>query len=351
VSRRRLLEDFGRWRQAGEPLVLVTVVETAGSTYTKAGHRILMAATGEFTGLVSGGCLEGDLLAHARGVLASRAAAVVTYDLRGEQDELFGLGIGCNGLLRLLLQPVTADQGYEPFATIAAAMAGDTAGVTATIVEPGSGSALPGTTATIVAGATSCWPQRQAWLETIGREHPVLAAAGTATGPCAEQVLVAPLHPLPRLLLVGGGLDAVPLVAMAAELGWRVTVADHRPANLARGDFPAADRVELADVADLAARLPLDAYAAVVVMSHHLDTDRRALAALATSRVPYIGLLGPAGRRDRLLRELGAAAAGLLPRLRAPAGLAMAADSPAAIALAILGEIQGSGVAARAGTH
>ena len=115
MSTRQILEAFDRWRAARVPLVLVTVVETEGSTYTKAGHRILMTGAGEFQGLVSGGCLEGDLAEHARAVLASGKAELVTYDLRGEQDELWGLGIGCNGVFRVLLQPLSPDDDYAAF--------------------------------------------------------------------------------------------------------------------------------------------------------------------------------------------------------------------------------------------
>ena len=108
MSDKALLQRFDAWRGEGRTLVLATVVGTAGSTYTKAGHRILIADSGDYQGLVSGGCLEGDLAAHAREVIASGEARIVTYDLRGENEELFGLGIGCDGLLRILLQRLSA---------------------------------------------------------------------------------------------------------------------------------------------------------------------------------------------------------------------------------------------------
>src|SRR4029079_12428316 len=104
MSVRQILEYFDARRERREPLVLATVYETAGSTYSKAGHRILLAANGDYRGLVSGGCLEGDLAERARGVIATAQAGAVTYDLRDSADDLFGLGVGCNGLLRVFLQ-------------------------------------------------------------------------------------------------------------------------------------------------------------------------------------------------------------------------------------------------------
>ena len=124
MSSRRIVDTFREWRSRGEPMVLVTVYDTLGSTYSKAGHRILIGASGQNQGLVSGGCLEGDLAERARRVIEDDRTLAVTYDLRDEAEELFGLGIGCNGLLRVLLQPLTAAGAYEPFASIADCLLG-----------------------------------------------------------------------------------------------------------------------------------------------------------------------------------------------------------------------------------
>ncbi len=346
MSARQLLEAFDRWRAEGVPLVLVTVTQTLGSTYSKAGHRILLTGSGEFQGLVSGGCLEGDLAEHAREVLAGGQARALAYDLRDEHDELWGLGIGCNGLFRLLLQPLSASDGYAPFAAIAERMRGEDPGATATVVESDDERLPPGATV-VSAGAADplAWRVEPPW-----RERLIAGCDDKAGGSAAElrretvaaraaSILYAPLRPLPRLLVLGAGLDAVPLAEMAHHLGWRVTVADHRPAYLARGDFPSADALLQLEPARLAAAVPLVKFSAVVVMSHHLETDRGWLAALAPFALPYVGLLGPAERGARLLAEIGAAGVSLRSQLHSPAGLAIGADSPESIALAILAEM------------
>jgi xanthine/CO dehydrogenase XdhC/CoxF family maturation factor len=152
-------------------------------------------------------------------------------------------------------------------------------------------------------------------------------------------VLHAPLKPIPKLLVLGAGLDAVPLVAMAAELGWLVTVADHRPAYVARDGFERAVRTLLIDPQALDRSLKLEEFDAIVVMSHHLTTDRKYLAQLAGVETRYLGVLGPRARRDRLLDELGDQGARLRARLRGPVGLDLGADSPESIALSILAEL------------
>jgi xanthine dehydrogenase accessory factor len=129
-------------------------------------------------------------------------------------------------------------------------------------------------------------------------------------------------------------------VEFAARLHFRVTVADHRAAYAERARFPSAQRVEHVIASALAEHIDLTRIEAAVVMSHHAPTDLQYLRALAVSPVPYIGLLGPRSRRDRLLAELSDVAAQLQPRLRAPVGLALGGETPEAIALSIVAEIQ-----------
>jgi xanthine/CO dehydrogenase XdhC/CoxF family maturation factor len=148
------------------------------------------------------------------------------------------------------------------------------------------------------------------------------------------------LKPLPRLLLLGAGLDAIPLVNMAADLGWRVTVVDHRPAYLERGGFERADRVVHVVPRRLAATVSLADFDAIIVMSHHLTTDRTYLDQLADVATRYLGVLGPRARKERLLAGLDERAQALRSRLKGPVGLDIGADSPEAIALSVLAELQ-----------
>jgi xanthine/CO dehydrogenase XdhC/CoxF family maturation factor len=342
MGARQLLQSFHAWRAASEPLVLATVYETAGSTYSKAGHRILLTANGEYRGLVSGGCLEGDLAERARGVVRSDQAVAVTYDLRDEADELWGLGVGCNGLLRVFLQPLSAGNDYQPFAAIADALVSARGAGVATVIESSTLEVPVGATA--VATSTG-----ERTFGVTGHAAAIVAAASRVAFEHAEARLVtrdgctilrAHVQPIPKLLVLGAGLDAVPLVAMAAELGWFVTVADHRPVYLKRGGFERAERTVLVEPETLRSALPVDDFDAVVVMSHHLATDRKYLAELAGVASRYLGVLGPRARRERLLHDLAELAPQLRDRLKGPVGLDIGADSPESIALSILADLQ-----------
>ena len=343
MSVRRIIETFEGWRAERIPAVLATVYETLGSTYSKAGQRIVIAGDGRYQGLVSGGCLEGDLAERARSVIATNEAASVTYDMRDDADDVFGLGVGCNGLIRILLQPLTAGNGYEPFRTLGELMLAHERVVTATIIESADAAQKPGATIICRRGQ-----EPQAFGESTLAPHILSRCEQILTSGAASlerfdgsSVLYAPLSSVPRLLILGAGLDAVPLVNMAAELGWWTEVCDHRPAYLERGDLVRADRVQHVDPRALSADVDLTGFDAAIVMSHHLVTDCSYLRELAAIETPYIGVLGPRDRKHRLLSELGSVAHNLERRLRGPIGLDIGARSPETIALSILAELQG----------
>ena len=340
-----LLQAFEAWSADGEPLVLATVYETEGSTYSKAGAQMLITGDGRFHGMLSGGCLEGDLAERARNVLETGASQAVTYDLGLNDEELWGLGVGCDGLMRIFLQPLSPDQTYEPFGTMARALAGDTVQVAATVIESSVDEIPPGTTMVTVDGEL-------AWNGVEGEATNDLAGVigKTLLGNRSSmqdveleagnvRALFAILAPPPAILVLGAGLDAGPVVRFAAELGWRVTVQDHRPAYIESGDFRLAEHVMCVPVDELSESVDLDRYRAAIVMSHHLVSDRSYLAQLAKSRAAYIGLLGPQDRRRRLIDELGDIGRKLAGRVHGPAGIDIGGRGPASIALSIIAEM------------
>ena len=334
-------------------MVLATVYDTLGSTYTKAGHRILIAANGDYHGLVSGGCLEGDLAARASKVLETGIAATVTYDMRDDGEDLWGLGVGCNGLIRVFLQQLSPETGYEPFASIANGLLGVKEAGVAVVVTSGDSDIVSGATLIWDGEKSSAWQLDSAQVEQLAPGCANAQAQRSTVlevGPDGAEVLYSPLLRIPRLLVLGAGLDAVPLVRFAAGLGWLVTVADHRPAYLEHGDFSMAERAELIRPETLASVFALDQYDAIVVMSHHLVTDRTYLAQLATVPAVYLGVLGPGARRERLLDGLGESGEALRDRLKGPVGLTIGADSPESIALSVLAEIHAELKGQTAGT-
>jgi len=342
MSVRRIIQSFYDWQQTGEAMVLATVYETAGSTYSKAGQRILIRGNAIYQGLVSGGCLEADLAERARVVLETGEPVAVTYDMRDDGEDLFGLGVGCDGMIRVFLQTLDQETAYEPFASIARLTLTDKASSVATVIASDNPDLPPGATLVWNGTPADLQPPASPALERLVAGCEAVYVSGSArfeTGEDGLAVLYAPLNPVPRLLVLGAGLDAVPVVGMAAELGWRVSIADHRPAYLANNEFVGAERVVLVEPAALDREFSVGDFDAVIVMSHHLATDQIYLMQLATLDLPYIGVLGPPARRDRLVNALGESGKALGARLRGPVGLDIGADSPESIALSLLAEI------------
>jgi xanthine dehydrogenase accessory factor len=333
-----LLPLFERERAAGRPVAFGVLVATAGSTYRKPGALMLIAANGDSAGLLSGGCLEGDLGEYARVVIDTGIPKLVTYDMRGGDDLIWGLGLGCEGAMHILLIRVGPDSDWQPMAHLMRSLAADERCSVGIVVE----------------SERSDWPVGatllEAGLANRGGE-PALRGVAEALAEATRsgrpgwfestaprwRVFALPLSLPPRLLLLGAGPDAAPVVDFAARLSWKVTLVDHRQAYADASHFPAAERVVHAAPDEIP--LPLARFSAAVVMSHHLPSDLKYLRALAASPIPYIGLLGPAVRRERLLADLGDDAAKLRWRLHAPVGLPIGGRSPESIALAIVAEI------------
>jgi xanthine/CO dehydrogenase XdhC/CoxF family maturation factor len=313
--------------------VLATVVATAGSTYRKPGARMLIMADGSYLGLLSGGCLEADLGVHAQAVADSGIPRAVEYDMRGPDDILFGIGAGCEGAMRVLLEP--AAPGSLAAAALAAAGMTTAAGRSASLVTVHESADLPLGTYSAAA------PLPPALIVAAARalEEAASGEVRFDVGGLQTRAFVQFLAPAPHLLVCGAGPDAEPVVRAAIALGWRVSVVDHRPAYAVARRFPGA-AVRRAHARDLRATLALGTCHAAVVMSHHLASDVAYLRELADAGAPhYVGLLGPLARRQRINEELGAAADKMRGRIHGPVGIDIGAVTPEGIALAIISEI------------
>jgi xanthine/CO dehydrogenase XdhC/CoxF family maturation factor len=340
TSAKSLVAFFRVRAASGEPLALATVIDTEGSTYRKPGAQMLIAADGSAVGLLSGGCVEGDLIERAGRVLATSTAEIVTYDARTSDDPVWGLGLGCEGAMRILLQRLDPAGGYQPFAYAADCIERHARGAIAIVVESQDRRYPPGT-AWHSASPDDAAPARD--LIEVCRRRAEQGGFETVTaGPdgAAVTAFVTAVALPARLLVLGAGPDAVPVVEIASLMGWQVTLVDHRAGYLERARFAEGTRLVELKPEQLAAALQLADYDAAVVMSHNLNSDTQYLRALGAAPIPYVGLLGPAARRRRLLAELGDDATRFGGRLFGPVGLDLGARTPEAIALAIVAEIQ-----------
>ncbi len=330
---RDIVAAFEALAARGEGGVLATVVDVEGSTYRRPGARALLLPDDELVGVISGGCLEGDLLERARDVRASGAAVRVCYDHRGQDDLLWGLGLGCAGRVDVLLQPVSR-AAPGPMLRLREALA----------------SGEPRALATVIAREGELAPLLGAEVELGAAERAELLARGGARVRWREgrghrvELLEELLEPAVPLLVFGAGPDVVPVVRLASALGFAVSVVDPRPALARPERFPGAERVLACAPEEVGERGLVGARSIALVMTHHYLHDQAYLGFLLGTPVRYVGVLGPKQRTEDLLRDLReqgvVPAPEVLERIHGPAGLDLGADGPEAIALALLAEIQ-----------
>jgi xanthine dehydrogenase accessory factor len=315
--------------------VLASVVFVSGSTYRRIGARLLVLSDDEWIGLIGGGCLEGDLLAHAREVRESASPRIVHYDATAEDDIVWGLGLGCAGVVDVLLEPVAPGRP-GPLAWLGAWRSERGAGVLATALAPGH---LGRRCALHPDGRVEGTPSDEVHAALLeARRTGCSRRIATRDGDVTVEVARPPL----RLVVFGAGPDAVPVARFAVALGWEVELVDHRPAHARAERFPGA-RVHLAPAEDAVAEMAVDRDTYVLVMTHHYVVDRALLSELLPSQAPYIGLLGPGRRAEDLLADVEGLGIELTAeqreRLHAPAGLDVGGEGPEAIALSLLAEV------------
>ncbi len=348
---KELVDIVNAWERLcaeGQDAVLATVVGVSGSTYRRPGARMLLTPEGRLAGSVSGGCLEGDLVKKARWQTRN-GPALVTYDSTDADDVVWGFGLGCNGVVQVLLERVSPDIS-GPLRLLQAVLRERKPGVIATVISADAGSlgerlsVMPDGSRESTLADAALAAQVSADAENVrAAQKSDTCTYALADGTQAVVFLEAVLPPLP-LVILGAGHDTLPLVRFAKELGWHVTVADIRAASARPERFPEADQVLAGPPASVIAEIGLTARTMAVVMTHNYPDDKRVLRALLASPVSYIGQLGPKARTERLLAEISDDGFPITEddrkRLHGPVGLDLGADTPEQIALAIIAEIQ-----------
>ncbi|MDZ4878272.1 MAG: putative xanthine dehydrogenase subunit A [Chroococcidiopsis cubana SAG 39.79] len=338
-------------QQNGETVFLATLVKAQGSTYRRPGARMLMTSKGRMVGTISGGCLENDVFERTQQVMHSGKPIVVKYDTSSQEDIIWGLGLGCNGMVQVLIERVELDNELSPFAFLSQCLQYKQQVVVATVfyvegkvrVEVGDRCVLRGRnkianiedlhlSQAILTDARSAQCDRQSCTKTYK----------LSTG--RAEVFIEVIQPPTSLVIFGAGHDAVPVAHFAKALGWDVTVVDSRANTATHQRFPFVDNIILTRPETAQQQLCVNERTVAVVMTHNYLHDLELLKMLLESAVSYIGVLGSKQRSEKLLQDLHARSIGYtqaqLQRLYAPVGIDIGADTPQEIAIAIVAEIQ-----------
>ena len=354
---REILQELHRLIEDSEPAALATVIRTTGSAYRKEGAKMICRDGGRLIGSISGGCLEADVYERSRVVVDRNRTEIVEYDTNAENENVWGLGIGCNGVVEVMIESLEwwrTATAREIVHELGNRVREGRRCALVTIVHPG--------------GAPSASVHRVlvdpdgATFGSFGDAGLDYAAARAASailrepkarsrrvrldvGGVSHDVFVDSMVPPLRLIVFGAGHDALPMVRFGREVGMLVTVVDSRPQFTTEDRFPDADRVVCIEPERLAEKVSFAGRPAFVLMSHHYLKDLEVLRQIFASNQPfeYVGALGPRSRTERMLKQLREAGVELrsqvLDVLRAPIGLDLGSESPAEIALSVIAEI------------
>lgn len=324
---------------------LATVVNVRGSSYRSPGARMLITDDGRWVGSISGGCLEGDALRKARNVIMNKKPTTVTYDTREESNQNLGIGLGCNGVIDVLIEPIDPTDEKNTVLLFEQFLNSDEPLALATIFRSdfSTGSKLLiNTSGKIISRFTDealtdlVLPELAQIFESKKSKVKIYEAHGGA------EVFFELIQPTLSLLIFGGGFDARPVSELAKSLGWNVSVTDECVAHIAPIFFPSADKLSLCQREFIDRDFKITPYTACVLMSHNYEYDRDVLKKLIKTDAPYIGILGPRKRFDKMQEEFSAEdfSIGDIQRIHSPIGLDIGAEAPDEIAVSIVAEIQ-----------
>ncbi|AZI44872.1 XdhC/CoxI family protein (plasmid) [Deinococcus psychrotolerans] len=333
MERLDVLNGLREARFLGERAALATVVNVIGSAYRREGTVMLVRADGTYTCLVSGGCLEGEIVFLAQEVMRSGEARLQRYNL--DEERMFGLGIGCAGEMDIYIEAANpADplqqrwhQTWENFELAAqlTCLSGSGARTILTPLEVYGSLGAVQEQAEVLMRQRLASPQPKAGLVELGGLTYFL------------DVNIPP----PELLLFGAAHDSQAVVRLACESGFRVRVVDMRAGLLTPERFPGASLSPLTP--EQFSQLSIGPRSFVVVMNHHFLLDLASLRRALQSEAPFIGLLGPRSRLDKLAANAQDEGLPLTPaelsRIRNPLGLAIGADTTTEVAISVVAEL------------
>jgi xanthine dehydrogenase accessory factor len=358
----QLLNAYREAAQCNLRAALATVVRVVGSAYRRPGARMLVLSDGRTFGSISGGCLESDVAIRSQALIDQGVSSVLQYSTMGSDDDIiFGLGVGCNGSVEILVEPLAIPESLEtlklldgyleerrPFVlgTLFGGAGNDDSRLGRVVVLHDDG-------AEMLHGFTGSFTDQ---VLSLARRVYDLG--------CSETVSITDhsrrydlffefVEPPIKLIVCGAGSDSIPVSSIAKQVGWHVEIVDHRPEYALSTRFPEADKVVCGGAEEIERHINGCVKTAILIMTHNYSRDLEYLRRSIVSDVEYIGLLGPKQRTLRLLQELKtegvAYTSEQFARLHAPVGLDIGAESEQEIALSVVSEVQAAMSSRRGG--
>lgn len=338
--------------QEGMQTALATVVHLEGSSYRRPGARMLIADNGQLTGAISGGCLEGDALRKALLAMAEQKPNLVTYDTMDDDDAKFGVGLGCNGIIQVLIEPIDANEPNNPIQLLEEIVRKRQQAVLVTLFSlQQKKSTQQGTCILLKEDGTILEKNNHLQLQdilladaTAAMENKQSVFKNYVTPQKEVTAFIEMIQPALSLIVIGAGNDVIPLTKMADILGWETTVIDGRAANANKDRFETACKIIVAKPENVLSQISIDRQTVFLLMTHNFNYDKAMLKELIQRDIVYIGMLGPIKKLERIIHEFKEEGLDLNEQQRAvihsPVGLDIGAETPEEIALSIVAEIK-----------
>lgn len=337
------------------PAATAVVTDVEGSAYRRPGARLVVTPAASTEG-VTVDRLEGSAAASARAAIDDGESSIRTYDLTGD-DDTWGMGLGLNGVVDVLVEPV--DESLRP--ALDAMARKERAVVLTVLAVDGDAAVSPGDRTTLLEDGsradeeaverTDREPLPSGLLDaveaTVSADSAAALDSSTTVSTRFEgddvSVFFEVYDPIPTLLVFGGMGDVGPVCRFARETGFRVEVVTGPDGETNSERFPAADRVRSVRPSELGEAVGAPEHTYVVLMSHDFRDDRRALASVLETAVPYVGLMGPRKRFEEMQAAVAGEGETLSPgereRLSTPVGLDLGADEPPQVAMSVVAEV------------
>ena len=347
---REIIKAYDEAQKLGKQTALATVVHVDGSSYRRPGARMLITENGELTGAISGGCLEGDALRKALLVMVQQKSMLVTYDTMDEDDAKLGIGLGCNGIIQVLIEPINVDDTSNPIQLLKIIAAQREIAVLVTLFSLENKKDKQYGTCLLLKDDHTTYGDAPIMKDilTINAKD-VLANQNSLFKNYTSEAqsltaFIELIKPAIALIIIGAGNDVMPLVAMAEVLGWEITIIDGRSNYAKQERFVYACQVLVSKPENVFEKIKIDEQTAFLLMTHNYNYDMAMLRQLAEKNIKYIGMLGPKKKLERMLGELKDEGKQLnddqLSIVHSPVGLDIGAETSEEIALSILAEIK-----------
>ncbi len=344
----QILKAYQKIDFSTQKAALATVVRVEGSSYRRIGARMLVFESGEWIGGISGGCLEGDALKKARLAMAQNKASLITYDTTEDDPFQIGVGLGCNGIIDVLITPLNHENPSNAVLNLAHCIENRQANLLLTATH------VPRENETIALGDSWVLNDTTSFLQhfpikeigsILASEAPRILSIGKSEifelkigNNQIFRFLFEIINPAIRVLIFGSNYDIYSLVRASKELGWKVCCICN-PTKMHPSLFEMADEVLTKDL------LPsIDNFTVAISMCHDFESDYKNLLKLLDTDIAYIGLLGPKKRTlkmyDRMEKEGIQWQISNEERIFSPVGLDIGASTPEEIALSICAEIK-----------